>query len=76
MEELIVEAYQKAATKEFFTITTQVERLLKKHYSFEDPNRWEERESREIFGDDYDNYLAKTPGFVPWLSGKKIAHEG
>lgn len=37
--------------------------------------RIEERESREYFGEAYDSYTAKTPGFVPWLSGKTVAHE-
>lgn len=40
MEELIVEAYHTAETKEFFAITKQVERLLKKQYSCQDPRRW------------------------------------
>jgi len=40
MEELIVEAYRAAATKEFFAITIQVERLLKKQYHCQDPRRW------------------------------------
>lgn len=40
MEELILEAYRTAATKEFFAITTQVERLLKKQYPGQDPRRW------------------------------------
>ena len=40
MEELIAEAYRAAANKEFFAITTQVERLLKKQYPSQDPRRW------------------------------------
>jgi len=40
MEELIMEAYHKAASKEFFAITTEVERLLKKQYSCQDARRW------------------------------------
>jgi hypothetical protein len=37
MEELIVEAYEKAKSKDFFDITTKLERLLKKRYSLYDP---------------------------------------
>ncbi|MCC5467850.1 MAG: hypothetical protein K0R78_3351 [Pelosinus sp.] len=37
MEELIVEAYEKAESKYFFDITTKLERLLKKRYSLYDP---------------------------------------
>ncbi|VBB08955.1 Hypothetical protein LUCI_4241 [Lucifera butyrica] len=40
MEELIVEAYHKAKTKEFFAITTILEKLLKKYYSLQDPRTW------------------------------------
>lgn len=40
MENLIVEAYRKAQTKNFFTVTTHVERLLKKYYSLRDPRTW------------------------------------
>lgn len=38
--------------------------------------RMEEKESREYFGEAYDTYAARTPGFIPWLGGKKLAHEG
>ncbi|MCM0759518.1 hypothetical protein M7775_13250 [Sporomusa sphaeroides DSM 2875] len=40
MEELIMEAYRKAETKDFFAITVHVERLLKKYYSLHDPRTW------------------------------------
>jgi hypothetical protein len=40
MEELIMEAYCKAETKNFFAITTHVERLLKKYYSLRDERTW------------------------------------
>ncbi len=40
MEELIMEAYRRAETKEFFAITTQLECLLKKYYSLHDPHTW------------------------------------
>lgn len=40
MEDLIMEAYRKADTKNFFTITTNVERLLKKYYSLRDERTW------------------------------------
>jgi len=33
--------------------------------------KMEERESREYFGEEYDTYMAKTPGFIPWLGHKK-----
>ncbi|GMB01564.1 hypothetical protein [Pelosinus sp. IPA-1] len=36
MEALIVEAYEKADSKNFFAITTKLERLLKKRYSLYD----------------------------------------
>ena len=36
MENLIMEAYRKARSKNFFVITTSVERLLKKYYSLRD----------------------------------------
>ena len=39
MEELIAEAYRVAATKDFYAITRQVERLVKQHYSTGDPCR-------------------------------------
>lgn len=37
MEALIVEAYEKADSKNFFAITTKLEHLLKKRYSLYDP---------------------------------------
>lgn len=37
MEALIVEAYEKAESKNFFAITTKLELLLKKRYSRYDP---------------------------------------
>lgn len=40
METLIIEAYRKADSKNFFAITTHVERLLKKYYSLHDPRTW------------------------------------
>lgn len=40
MEDLIMEAYRKADTKNFFTITTNVERLFKKYYSLRDERTW------------------------------------
>lgn len=40
MEELIIKAYHKAETKNFFAITTHVEQLLKKYYSLRDERTW------------------------------------
>ena len=40
MEDLIVEAYRKAGTKNFFAITANVERLFKKYYSLRDERTW------------------------------------
>lgn len=40
MEALIIEAYRKAETTDFFAITTSVERLLKKYYSLRDERTW------------------------------------
>lgn len=40
MEQLIMEAYRKAKNKDFFTITLQLERLLRKQYSLQDPRSW------------------------------------
>jgi len=40
MEDLIMEAYRKAETKNFFVITTSVERLLRKYYSLRDGRTW------------------------------------
>jgi len=40
MEDLIMEAYRKTETKFFFTITTSVERLLRKYYSLRDERTW------------------------------------
>ena len=39
MEKLILEAYQKAKTKDFFAITTILEKLLKQKYSSSDPRQ-------------------------------------
>ncbi len=35
--------------------------------------RLEEKEAREFFGEDYDQYAANTPGFLPRLGRKKAA---
>lgn len=37
MEVLVIKAYYKAKTKEFFAITSVLERLMTKHYSLHDP---------------------------------------
>lgn len=40
MEALIIEAYRKADSTNFFAITTHIERLLKKYYSLHDSRTW------------------------------------
>ena len=40
MENLIMEAYRKAGSKNFFAITISVECLLKKYYSLRDERTW------------------------------------
>lgn len=40
MENLIIEAYQKAKTKDFFSITTSLEKLLKRNYAAADPRQY------------------------------------
>lgn len=39
MENLIIEAYNKAKTKELFAITTILERMIKRKYSSADPRQ-------------------------------------
>lgn len=37
MDHIIIEAYHKAKLKDFFTITTNLERLIKRNFSRKDP---------------------------------------
>jgi hypothetical protein len=40
MEALIIQAYYKARSNHFLAITTMVERLLRKRYSWSDERTW------------------------------------